>query len=914
MGSLQRTDFNGGWYPSADSFNCPKNALLRMDNCVLDEVGAISLRHGSAKINTVALTATDVHSLFATSLNSGEVIMAGATNSVFTDGIEIQTGITGTGDISFGAHQGQILFARGTTKKKFDGGTVRNWGIAPMATAPVLSALAADSKVFASCASSESPILTVNEGALAFQPDKAGTSNAACELTPDATTARATATKTFGAATDFTLYDAGQTGSDDDLIEMYVYITEPQFIDTITLMIDVNDGTFQEDYFFYEFVNGEPTSIVVDPGQFLDSDYSAEGYSRDYILSQLENRSSTSAFRTDKPVSNAGWNHFSVPRGVFARVGGTTGKWWDTVKAVRIGVLGKAGGAGAAVRFDDIKILGGTERAYNGRYKAIVVAVRNDGVYQALSGPSPASLEIEVKGQGIRATVDTAVIALLDSQVNELWLYLFGGRLNAYYRVAKLTGGPFSGTKTIDGIGSDRSALITNLRLETDNAVPPDSIIGIEGPHYDRMMVLTATSLYPSRQLNPDSFSAGQVVKIGDAAEQALWIKRNNEQLYVGTTRDIYRIDGDWTIRPDGTVNISKRPLGVMSPPINSAIAIGTIGEADVLTYCAADGWRLLGGPALASGAIDLLWRGYQRHGVEFVNITGPTARFRAAISKGVLFAITPEGTSTTSSQVIHAYHFAKRAWYRHVYTRNWRSIIRGYYGELIAGDDTGFTCLLDLATSQDEGVNIPVTLWTGADDNGFPFQDKDGQDGLMRLSTAQATATINYHINGSDLADQTTTTAQTTSEVMTYNLASIRTFKQIQHRITGSFSSFVLRDFQVKYLDSPPPLVLHDTGFVDVSKKDIAWVRRIRVKAKTPGTLTVQPYWDGTAATPRTVLIGGQVNKVGVFEVPLGKEDKGKTARTVITSTLPSQVYWIEYELSGSGKEEEKQFVRVPA
>jgi hypothetical protein len=60
MGQYFRRDYSKGWVPSADAVNCPKNSLLRMDNCILDEQGVVSARPGSALLYTLG---TDVHSL-----------------------------------------------------------------------------------------------------------------------------------------------------------------------------------------------------------------------------------------------------------------------------------------------------------------------------------------------------------------------------------------------------------------------------------------------------------------------------------------------------------------------------------------------------------------------------------------------------------------------------------------------------------------------------------------------------------------------------------------------------------------------------------------------------------------------------------------------------------------------------------
>lgn len=909
MGVYDRSQFDLGWQPSSDAFNAPKNALLRADNLMLDEVGALTLRQGSAKINSSAFSDTDVHSLFTTTLSSTRYRMSGATSAAYANGSSIATGFAGTAtdDISFGAHMGQILMARSTTKKKYDGTTVRTWGIAAPNAAATLTALSADSKVFASCASTESPAMTSNEGTQAFAADKAGTANAAVELTPDATTGRATSTKTFASAQDYTTYDAAQTGTDDDLIEFYAYVTEPQYMDRITLMIDVNDALFQEDYYYYEFVNGQPFEVALTTNEFLASNYTAEGYDRDDVRSRLETRELESTFRNDEPVSNSGWVHFSVPRGKMNRVGSTAGKNWSTVWAVRITFVGLAGGSGAACRFDDIKIIGGAERPLTGRYKAMVVAAYNSGTYVALSAPSAVSAEIEVKAQGIRATVGAGVITALDSQVNELHLYLMGGRLNGFYRYTVKTGGPFSGAQTIDATSSDRTALIADIRLETDNTTPPDSIIGIEGPHFDRTLCLTSTHIYPSRRLNPDSFSSGEAVRVGDAAETALWIKKLNEALYVGTTRDVYRIDGDWTPLADGTINISKRPLGVGNPPISAAVAVGPVGSGDILVYLTAAGWKVLGGPLLTIDAVDLLWRGFTRHGVSSVAIATSTARFRCAISKNVLFALTPEGSDTTSTVRIHAYHFARQRWYRFVYPQAFRSLYAEPDGTLIAGDSSGFVRTLDQATKQDDGSNIAVVMWTPVDDNGEPWNYKDAENIHLRLDTGDATATVNFHLNGNDASSRSETFAQTATDTDVTDISSTAQFTQLQLRVTGSFSTFTFRGYRVNYLDNPTPLVLHDTGFIDLSPDILKWVRRIRVKAKSNVNMTLTPYWDGTAGTARSIT--ATVGKPTVYEVPLGREDKGKVARVVVTGSSPFHVYWVEFVFNGTGKQWQKRF-----
>ena len=74
--------------------------------------------------------------------------------------------------------------------------------------------------------------------------------------------------------------------------------------------------------------------------------------------------------------------------------------------------------------------------------------------------------------------------------------------------------------------------------------------------------------------------------------------------------------------------------------------------------------------------------------------------------------------------------------------------------------------------------------------------------------------------------------------------------------------------------------------------------------------TITVQPYWDGTTATARSVEGTGGVS---TFDVPLGRLDHARVGRVVITSPTPSHVYWVRFWLSGTGRPIEKILATTP-
>lgn len=842
MGTLTRTSFDRGWVPSADAVHAPDGALLRMDNFVLDERGVVSLRKGSSKINGSAFADTDVHSLYTAVLSGTRYRMAGATNAVYANGSSIKSGLAGSNDVAFGSYLGQIVFARSTSKWKYDGSTVRTWGIAAPNAAPTLATIAADSKTFASFDSSTTADLTIDEDdttGKTFVAGHDGTASGALVLNPNATSGRGIVTKSFGGATNFTSYDGGQTGADDDIIELYVYVTEPEYLQTLTLLIDVNDGTFQKDTYGYVF-----------------------------------------RFESDVPEDVTplvtGWNRLQVKRGDMVRAfNATSGKDWSTVYAGRITATGRAGTSIAQLRFDAWRIIGGNQRPLTGDQTYYVVAVYNSGTYTAKSAPSAASAAIGTSAQGVTVTIPSSVISALDSQVNELWVYRQNEALGDAYRIGTKTGGPWAGDQTVDDVLSDDDALEVNLVLERTNTTPPDTIIGIAGPHYDRLLCLTASFVYPSQPRNLDSFDSLQPVRVGDASETAYWIARVREEVFVGTSKDIYRFDGDWTEGPDGLINVIKRPMGVAHPPVSSAIAQ----DGDTLIYLAADGWRVLGSETpITSGDVDLLYRGYTRHGISPVNLT--TGRFRAAVANGMLTAITPEGASTTSSTVLHRYQTQLQRWYRHTYSPSWRCVYREPDGTLIASDNAGYVWTLDTGT-QDASSDIAVVLWTPADDNDQPNQRKDAWDARVRTNTNGQTATIAVHLDGSGSSSTSFTAAPTDLSPVAANLSSLSPYRQMQFRVTGSFSTFLWYDYTVTYRERPPILVFAEP------KPETRGTSRKRFAGLTVtldtlgGAATVTPVLDDVAQTGLSVTTSDPTSTALTFNSLVGRDLWAKIAKS---------------------------------
>lgn len=913
MGFLARTAFPLGWMPDADASNGPSQSLLRMDNCVLDELGVVAQRKGSAPINAVAFTEVDCHSLFTATLNGTRYRMLGAGNSVIVNSTFLFAGgVTGTGDISFGSHLGQILMARGSTKRKYDGATARNWGINPPSGTPTITGVIADSKVFADCNVGSIPAFTQEEGTITatFPTGADGTANGALEVTPSSTTGRAVVTKTYVAETDFTVLSGGGLATDDHLISFYVYLTDPSTLLSVTLEFDCN-GTptnrFQEDYFAFKWNANEDVPIGGDREP-------RNGLGRDFGPGQTPpsptdvDRANAALFSgtNDNPVvrfqPTAGWNKLQITRGQMTRIGSTVNKGWNTIKAVRVIAEMTGGGTNAVVRFDDIKISGGP---LTGAYRWLGVLVYNSGTYQGLSGPGTASNETTVSGQS--ADVTFPGDGARDLQATELWLYRAGGSLDTYYRTATVAIAGF-GAVTVRDTLSDRDALLQNLKLEVDNTVPPNNIIGIAGPYYDRTAVLTSDGFVAfSRRLNPDSFSAGQVIRATGPDETPYWIKQAFNGLYIGTSKDVYRISGTGAELPDDSLDFVKEPLNIDHPPISPAVAQ----DGNLLVYLAADGWRVMNGAGskAITGPTSLLYKGYTRHGVSPVNLSG---RVRATIAKGQLVAITPEGSSTTLSTVLYRYVFALDRWYRHVYPVNWRSVAMEPDGTLIAGDFTGQVWTLDTGTL-DHTTAIPIALRTIAETNGQPFSDKQAANLQLLADTDGVAVSVDVLTNESDTATVQSTVTQDGLGVESISLTSCPVFRSLQLRISGSPTAFKFAGFNVTYQGLPLGLRAWDSGPMDLGVNELIWIREIRIKVKASADLTATITMDGRVYPAVTIPIE-TVGVPTILDVPVPKGCKGTVPRVVITSTATFYPYYVEFQRRTTGAKQDKPVIQVPA
>jgi len=869
------SDFKGGWNPSVDAFNAPGDCLLRADNLTWDQTNVPRLRPGSEAI-TSALGAS-VDGSYTTLLDGTRKRLSGSGGRVYNGSTYLDTinGTTGY-DTAFGSHMDQILYSKhGGLKKKWDGTTVRNWGIAAPTVAPTVASSGGNTKVISTCNNGTwSAIEGTQSNVTGYDGGQAQ------KVAPDATSDRGVLSTAFAAVN---LNDYGsEAGCDEDLVEAYILVENSELLTSLSLQFDCNSSSsaaFQDDY-YQAILNLETAVKVKLTGAEAVQPQSVQDYDRERIIAELRDRGfrdRTGWYSPDGTTTRLGraesWVRVSIPRGKFERVGSTASKNWETICGVRI-IVQYSGAGGGGVSIDNVTISGGINHALTGKYLLKYVYIYDSGTYQAKSGFSPTSDEIDVRAGGINVTVPASP----DSQVTAVWVYILGGGLNRFYR-----GGVIAANGGSVVVGSSEVTLaILNITLE-NNSPPPDNIIGIVGPHASRTWVLTPTQICPSRRNNPDSFDATQAITVGDDTEIPYWVVLTTEgALFVGTSKSVYSITGYGLEYPDGTTDFAKRSIAI-EPPIDYGVAT----DGFTIFYVASDGWRAYSGGVSQRivGTLDLLYRGENRFGVYAVNLGSSHARFRCAFYGSKLYALSGESVSGNESYspALHVFDVKTGIRERRVYPFNITSLYREPDGGVLAGCTDGIVREIELGTV-DGSTLIPVEFLTPEYHGGTPLHYKDPFDMEVHADTGSQTLTTALYVDSAVAPDLSPVFATSNEQVMARRIDTLTPFRIIQARGTISCARFTLREIIWNFRLRPQSRLYVDTGYIDTGKNFSVWVRRVRIKARIKAPLTVIAYFDDVAFGPYTVTTS--FNKVTQLQVPLPKNYKGRQPRIVIYTT----------------------------
>lgn len=508
-------------------------------------------------------------------------------------------------------------------------------------------------------------------------------------------------------------------------------------------------------------------------------------------------------------VFNSGidaWTTLETRRDGFERVGTDSGRDWSTIKGIRVIFV--------ATEFQKCaltnpRFIGGAKGPLDGFYNYIAVSVVNNNFYLEKSLPSVASETVQV----IHSSAYVMPSAV-HSQANECWIFRGSSNYTGYYRVKVIHGTNGFTPAVFNDEMTDEQALALNIQLDYYQQNLPDGIIGIETNFKGRNWYITYEKVYPSYRDNISSYDSRFVVETSGNTEYNLFItKLSTDSMVLATNNDFYEISGSAGIINENNIDffdITVRPLGIKSPPINKEFVV----HEGNLFYLAGDGIRVLSGSKcqLITQPLDLLFNHHTRHGVSPVLIK-PLDRHYIDIANNRLYFSTPQ---EDNRRALYIYNFNHQHWRLEdhgdtdsisaIFVEEDDTII---YSTASFGDK--FMRQLDVGTLFDETNNIPFKMLTIFDHNGQPRNRKDTF--TLKVTADTGNTPINVILRGyrddKNIVTYNTTRAfdgRTEQYFSVYNeLSSSVKFYQLE--LNGSVPKFKIFNFSVDYEARPEQL-----------------------------------------------------------------------------------------------------------
>jgi hypothetical protein len=540
----------------------------------------------------------------------------------------------------------------------------------------------------------------------------------------------------------------------------------------------------------------------------------------------------------------------------------------------------------------------------------------------------------------------------VDPQANQIWIYLFGGFLNTYLRIAVTSstarssrmriddfpareGGVNMDTGnersvvdspsfaipgstpnldvTIDILKSEADAINENEALEPGAIGPPDDIVAMAGPDHGRMFVATSDGwVYPSSDTSPSNFSVFWALDLRRWGTP-LWMVKTNGGVLVGMTKDVVLIQGTGDVSSDqASIDLYPVALGIGNPPVDSCVFT----DGNAVIYRACDDLMTLTGVSLTpvdQGKVSLLWRGLQRHGVSPLNLNG---RFRIAISQHIMFMIAPEGASSDGSSAIWRYNNGK--WSRTEYPTTFISIFKDPDGSVIAGTTDGALWKLE-DTAFDNNNPVEANLLAPYSYGTSPLNRKDAFDLQLHVESDGNPGTVQVYLDGDPTPVASYPFLMVGTGVYRINVQEdLPPFFRAQIGITGSFGVFKLRSFNMTYRERPQMMMVLDTGTVlPDDPHEMSWEGEVFVDVISPVDLEIIPYMNDEPDEVTTIPITAP-NRRSLYRVTFPRGLKGERPRFVLRTTNGNgnegfECYSIRIQYRPTGSDQpEKMFATV--
>jgi hypothetical protein len=141
--------------------------------------------------------------------------------------------------------------------------------------------------------------------------------------------------------------------------------------------------------------------------------------------------------------------------------------------------------------------------------------------------------------------------------------------------------------------------------------------------------------------------------------------------------------------------------------------------------------------------------------------------------------------------------------------------------------------------------------------------------------------------------------------------------FRRLQLRITGTFRSFKLYEWDLLYRTRPQNRMRVETGFLDFGTQRRVWIRSVELKLRSSVDVVVIFYGDGVELTRKTVPVTPDVDTV--YHVNIGRNISAvqhniavETVSSSGTGEIGFDPYHILVRSRKTGNQTQKDFVKV--
>lgn len=585
----------------------------------------------------------------------------------------------------------------------------------------------------------------------------------------------------------------GATATDDDLIHIYVQVSNLTGLTEMLLQFSIGDTSFTE---YYEKALAPS---MLQPGTNFQSTSHTEqvppaAISRFYDATPNE-LDPTWVEYVPEPFEDTPnvWTNFEIPRGDFRLNAATDTVYsWANVAAIRIKFNVET--LPVTVYLDDWAFVGGGKLSaedYLWRY------VYRNSTTGTISNPSSASAVLTASSSPSRQSVVVTVAQSRDDQVDKIDIYRIGGSVDQYRLSGTVTNNP-AGADTTTYTDTISDVLLTTV-METDNVRAP-AFIGIE-LHNETIFGWGSTgdpqnAVRFSKRVYVEQFPDANIIYIGSGSEHVIRLIEQAEQLYAITTAQVYRIVGS------DSSSYQALSTGFNHGITSQFAAFQVPGGLGVICY---DGIYEFPGGKKISQSIDGIFHGLTVNGISPIN-SAQIALMRGAFYDNQVYVAYPSGSATANNAMM-VYDVMYQRWMPS------DQPARTLYAEfdtnlLLMGKTDGWVYQMESGTT-DSTTAIALNLRSKYLDMEVPGQNKIFSDMALDINTGGQDLSVQLFFNNGDTSDTAVTVNTATRTLTPIAIASGAGISALncQMRITGSVSSQVLAYRAIFYVAVQPPL-----------------------------------------------------------------------------------------------------------